>query len=148
MTYRSMWCNGLLASSCAVFVLVGVAMLLSSGAEAVDTGGRVLGLAVALLFGTLAFRAVRAGITVTDTSVVVRSVFRTHKLAWDVIDGFQVGGSWSVVPWQRVTIERTDGTTVTAAEVASLPVRHPTLVERVVESLNLERERYGPNRTT
>lgn len=148
MTYRSIWCNGLLAGSCAVFVLVGVAMLLSSGAEAVDTGGRVFGLVVALLFGTLAWRAVRAGIMVTDGGVVVRSVFRTHKLSWKVIDAFRVGGSWSVVPWQRVTIERTDGSTVTAAEVASLPIRHPTFVERAVESLNHERERYGPHRAT
>ncbi len=135
-TYRSVWSNGLLAASCALFVVVGVAMLLSSGSDGVDAGGRILGFSLGVVFGCLAWRALRAGIIVSEGGLVVRSVFRTRKVAWASIAAFRVGGSWSAIPWQTLMIERTDGTTLTAAELSSLPLRHPTVVERTVESLN------------
>jgi hypothetical protein len=146
--YRSVWSNALLAGSCVLFGLVGVAMLLSSGPDGVDASGRVLGLVLSVLFGSLAWRAFRAGIAVNDDGVIVHSMFRTRSLPWDSISAFRVGGSWSLVPWQTLTIERTDGTTVTAAEFSTLPVRHPTIVERAVEALNQQLQRRRPSSTT
>jgi hypothetical protein len=147
-TYRSAWSNALLAGCCLLFVLIGIAMLLSSGPDGVDVGGRVLGLSLAVIFGAFAWRALRAGITVNDDGVTVHTVFRTRRVPWDAIGAFRVGGSWSVVPWQTLTIERTDGTSVTAAEFSSLPLRHPTVVEHAVEVLSEQLGRQRPSPTT
>ena len=136
-TYRPLWSNALLAASSATLFFVGLAMLLSSGTEAVNAGGRFLGLMLALLFAPLVVRALRAGVSVTDDGVVVPSIFRTPENPVERDRGVQVGGSWSVLPWQTLAVKRTDGTTVTATEVSSLALRHPTVVERTVEALKL-----------
>lgn len=111
-------------------------MALSTDATQLDLGGRLLGLVLVLLFGGLTLRAIRAGIALGQNGVIVRSMFRTRRLPWTEIANFAVGGSWSIVPWQTVNIERVDGTTLNAPELGSLPIRHPTSVERTVEALN------------
>jgi hypothetical protein len=147
VTYRSVWSTALFAAPCVVFFFLGVAMMLSSDSEAISEGGRVLGFITAVLFGPLTLRAIRAGVIVTGDDVVLRSLFRTRRVAWDEISVFEVGGSWSVVPWQTLTVKRTDGTTITADAVSSLPLRHPTFVERSVEALNEQHRRLGSTPT-
>ncbi len=134
--YRSTLSTLLISISCLGFALIGAAMALSTDASQLDLGGRLLGLILVLLFGGLTLRAIRAGIALGQDGVTVRSIFRTRQLPWTEITNFAVGGSWSIVPWQTVNIERVDGTILNAPELGSLPLRHPTSVERTVEALN------------
>lgn len=147
-TYRSALSNVLLASCWLVFALIGTGMALSSDPNDVSAGGRVFGGILVVVSTTLILRSLRAGIVTDEEGVVVRSMFRTRLLSWPSIAEFGVGGSWSFVPWQTVTIERTDGMAVNAPEVCSLPLRHPTLVERTVESLSADLARRRPSPTT
>lgn len=147
-TYRSVLSNIFIAACWGVFLLIGAAMASSTESETVSVGGRLFGALLIIVSGALILRSLRAGIVTEDDGVLVRSLVRTHRLPWSHIAEFAVGGSWSFVPWQTVTIARTDGTTISAAEVCSLPLRHPTLVENAVESLNSELARHRPSSTT
>ncbi len=146
MTYRSTLSILLISASCLAFAFIGAAMALSTDAAGVDIGGRVLGLVLVCLFGSLMLRAIRSGLRLGQDGVVVRSLFRTRRLPWGEIANFAVGGSWSIVPWQTVSIERCDGTILNAPELGSLPLRRPTAVERAVEALNerLADSRHSP----
>jgi sugar (pentulose or hexulose) kinase len=128
VVFRTLGANIWFAATMLLFGLVAVAGATTDGLAAAIGLGAV---AAALL--VVVVRTLRAGVVVTDRSVVVRDLARTHHLRWD--DIAEVSGRKVTGAGRCVTITLADGRTISVRGCSSYSTAKLERIARAIADL-------------
>lgn len=145
--YRSRFVNRFTALISASFALLG-ASVWAVGVNDAGLSGVLTGTVIGGASLVLAIRAMRAGLLVSDSEVVLRGYFRTRRVRWSQILRFDTDDSSAPIGGLILSIERADGKRLRFPELWSLNLgRAPTPVDVVVADLNARLARMEHRRS-
>jgi hypothetical protein len=128
VVFRTLGANLCFAATMLVFGLVALAWATADGVAAAIGFGAV---AAALL--VVVVRTLRAGVVVTDRSVVVRDLVRTHDLRWE--DIAEVSGRKATGAGRCMTITLENGRTIPVRGCSSYSTAKLERIARAIADL-------------
>ena len=111
-------------------------------------GYRIVWSVLAVIVFIIMIRWFRMGILATPSRLIVRNVFKTFRIPWADITGFERPASYGLWRNAGLQIRLQDGSTRYAALYAAGPFNRPTFAEGVLDELRQLHERFaGPSST-